>query len=975
MNDDQIRDRAIELFNMVVDRPYEEQIPALTEAARLCDEIGDERLGIPVRLALVSAQVFGGRVSESFVPFAWLVQRYDAGSAALNEGSRFAILWRHKWIVDNVTDFPQVPLEQAKSLLADMKRRFEEAGVGPEPYTKCLYEFVSSTQGEDEAEWLFESWAGLPRCQMSDCEVCSARTQAGHWASRGQYERALELLGPALRGEASCAEEPGCSLSRAALYAAELGRMEDAATYHLRGWREVRDAIGLTSNVATHLLLCARTGSLARGLELLAYRWEQVREYDNPLTHMYLLAAAARLVGDCLAEGMGGQRLHTRTGEELIIDESLHEDLVNRALAGAAAFDARNGNDLESRGIHERYLEAAPLPPMPLTVGVAGSRNTVEFDGVSQHPLSPSVEEIARAGAAELNPLVERYVRWGGHRARRAILARWRELRKEAIAQADAGGDPDFERQVAFAELNIRNFDPALTVAQDLEARENCLRILQACDEDSAAGIEYEMVMAITHDEKRAAELLARVRAAGSPMRILGVLSATPFDTSDPEACRARQAELLELGVTPDSPPQLRNSFGHLHLATASGAEETLAVCDEVETYFPDPDEFPSIRDHIAGNRVWALWDQERFDEAIAVSESNIAYLTRMGAVSTLTLALARRGSMSLRRQDDPTAEHYYQLALAAAQTSDRKNLAVDIRWDLADLMTRQGRTIEAIELIEACLADLVIPDDPRVDWDPRTMLRQRVGLLYDGAKLCETLGEGRRAISLARRGATDAKQLGQHDTAADLLGLIGDGLADSDPVESLKAYNEAIVEARADGDDIKVLGFQRHRMWPAADADGLDAGLTANAEAAETCRAVCERTLIDSEFRDRTNIDCEMTTLDVSIDRVRLLATHKLHDKALAELADAPEKILAHGNERFASTVYDLRARIRLSAADERGAFADINAGMDLADRMQDSQLRGRFAALGANWLDGEGRSDEAERFWTANNGQQDDD
>lgn len=92
MSDEDIRERIIRLHDTMIGRPYAERIGPLEQAVGLADELGDERLGIAVRLALVTALTLGGRPSESFVPFAWLVQRYDADSPALTDEYRHAIL-------------------------------------------------------------------------------------------------------------------------------------------------------------------------------------------------------------------------------------------------------------------------------------------------------------------------------------------------------------------------------------------------------------------------------------------------------------------------------------------------------------------------------------------------------------------------------------------------------------------------------------------------------------------------------------------------------------------------------------------------------------------------------------------------------------------------------------------------------------------------------------------------------------------
>ncbi|WP_316669754.1 hypothetical protein [uncultured Propionibacterium sp.] len=973
MADGGTRDRIIQLHDTAIDRPYPEQIAPLERAVELADELGDEGLGIAVRLALVSALVFGGRFSGAFVPFAWLVQRYDAGSPALTDRYRHGILWRNKWIVDNAASYPQIPLAQIEALLADMKRRYAAAGVGPEPVAKCVYEFVSATRGDDAAGAEFAAWTVLPPCDMSDCRACSSRSQARYWHNRGQHERALELLAPVLRGESACAEEPGSSLGLAAQCAAELGRMDEAAAYHMRGWRECRDNIGLTGGVPGHVLLCARTGALARGLELLAHRWEQVREFDKPLTRMHLQAAAARLVGACLAGGMRGQRLLTRTGEELVIDQGLYDELTGRALGAAAAFDARNGNGSESRFLRRAYLDAGPLPPMPLTTGVADPHRGEPLNGLSSHPLAVGLEEIATAPLEDLRGLFERVIRWGGCDAAAALEARWRALRAEAIARAETSGDTERLGLVADFVAAMNLLTGRARESQRLEAAETGIRLLeQAGDAVSVAAIQHRLALDIAHDEERAAALAEQVRSSGDIRPILQIMGDNPVGPDDPAAVRTRLGELESLGVAPGSEPLVRYRWAHLVLDCCSGPGPGLAMCERVEGLLL-PEEFPELRARICELRAGALWEQGRRDEATAVVDAAIGYLTRAGALNELgRMLLRQRGRIHQVADDQLGAERCFQRAIACAQHTGNLPMLTDARGALCALLFNQGRAIEAIEVAEHALADLEIPDDPYAGWSTRAMMDSRAQIASMAARLCRGLGETGRAVSLARRGADDAIRLGRPAVAAGLLGIAGDGLCDSDAVEALRAYTQGVEQARAADDPVELLELQRRRMWAAAGADGLDAGLAVHAEAVAAGRALCERAFVDAEFAERTNIDREMTMLDVSVDRVRLLATHRAYDRALSELGDAPETILARGDTAFAASIHDLRARIRLAVDDERGGFADIGAAMGLADRLGDSRLRGEFAALGANWLESEGRGDEAERFWTANNGRQ---
>ncbi|MBY0456190.1 MAG: hypothetical protein K2V38_02515, partial [Gemmataceae bacterium] len=110
--------------------PGAAKIAVLEEAVRVADTHNDIDLGFAVREELIHAATFGGRPDVSMVAFAWCLARYD------KEPDRFdpsGLLWKYKWVLDAVAEYPQFSREQIESMLADMERRYKEAGSGMHP--------------------------------------------------------------------------------------------------------------------------------------------------------------------------------------------------------------------------------------------------------------------------------------------------------------------------------------------------------------------------------------------------------------------------------------------------------------------------------------------------------------------------------------------------------------------------------------------------------------------------------------------------------------------------------------------------------------------------------------------------------------------------------------------------------------------------------------------------------------------------
>src|SRR5262249_25609106 len=121
--------------------------------------------------------------------------------------------------------------------------------------------------GTDDA---FDLWATRPRSRMSDCTACEIRFRAEHHVRRGEDARALEVWQPVLTGESGCSEEPWTSHAHAVLPLLREGRLDEARSGHLVGYRGARGKSSTAGQIGLHLEFCALSGNEPRGLEILA---------------------------------------------------------------------------------------------------------------------------------------------------------------------------------------------------------------------------------------------------------------------------------------------------------------------------------------------------------------------------------------------------------------------------------------------------------------------------------------------------------------------------------------------------------------------------------------------------------------------------------------------------------------------------------------------------------------------------------
>src|SRR5207244_1055466 len=105
----------------------DEQISLREEAVRLADLEGDLKLQYFAREVYVRACIFGGDTEKALVAFSWLLAQFDRNPGAFDQ---WAILWKYKWIVAAIYNYPQVSKARIYEMLDDLSERSLRAGYG-----------------------------------------------------------------------------------------------------------------------------------------------------------------------------------------------------------------------------------------------------------------------------------------------------------------------------------------------------------------------------------------------------------------------------------------------------------------------------------------------------------------------------------------------------------------------------------------------------------------------------------------------------------------------------------------------------------------------------------------------------------------------------------------------------------------------------------------------------------------------------
>ncbi|MFF0746830.1 tetratricopeptide repeat protein [Streptomyces sp. NPDC004111] len=425
------------------------------ELLAAAEQSGDAEL---VRLGLfnlIDAYEFSTERGKLIVPFARLLQEWDRDPSGFDRWDVQSLHWRFKWVSSGMLDLPDIPLTSIRQWLQEMGRRYAVAGYSVRAVRQSEY-YLAYEIGDDEAaDRALAAWTSADRDQMSDCHACELNEQGGYWARREQDEKALTTWAPVLEGEHVCAEEPHRVLAEALVPLVRLGRLDEARTYHLRGYRMAKGNESLLRSIGHHIEFCALTGNEARGLEILAEHAGHLGPLNDADAQLGFGGGTLLLLGRLLELGHGALPAAPYQGSPRTVAE-LHGILLAEATALTARFDVRNGTGASSARLAARLGQRPLVEALPLGVR-AGA--------LVARPVTPAAGSSQAAGTVVPEPGVQelavraRELRSAGHPSADALWDRIEVLAEEsgtatgpllhaellehrAIRKGRAGGEP-----------------------------------------------------------------------------------------------------------------------------------------------------------------------------------------------------------------------------------------------------------------------------------------------------------------------------------------------------------------------------------------------------------------------------------------------------------------------------------------------------------------------------------------------------
>ncbi len=411
----------VELLRAAAELPHgREQVTLLEQALATAQRLGGFDNEYWARNQVIEAHYYLPRERATLTHYAWLRRALDTAGDRLDTEDRAQVLWKLKWAMDHVIGVADLDLATVRATIDDVEGAFRAQGYRLRPVMQMrhrLAEDLDDPAGQAAAVAVFRR---EPRDRLSDCHACERSFEADLVQDRPA--EALAVIEPILRGELTCAEQPGSALAQAIGWHVDLGDHEAAVAAYRRGWPLAKDNSKMALPAARVFIGLVRLGELDRAIDALVPRLGWLDGTDDD-THRQLFAAAGALVlGAAIEQGLAPELIDGRPAA------TVRDDLRERAYAVAGAFDRRNATTVHRRQV-ERVLATQvgttpSLPPLRLGAGRSGpGEGVAEVEGLPG-PRPTSIGEHAEALREQLDLLSDDI---------ETVLHSWREQRPELL--------------------------------------------------------------------------------------------------------------------------------------------------------------------------------------------------------------------------------------------------------------------------------------------------------------------------------------------------------------------------------------------------------------------------------------------------------------------------------------------------------------------------------------------------------------
>lgn len=278
------------------------RVRLLEEAIRLADTQQDDERAAGFRDTLITESISAGLPDRALVAFTWL--RNQARAREPGSALPSMLLWKLKWMAEELPYFLGVTREQIDAFFADMKQEYERAGTSLRPY----YQHIMMAAMElgrppsEVAEHYMEWQSGL-RDGGADCAACERNFMVEYQLYQGDLELALDTAEPLLRGTLSCWQVPHRTVGVLLMPLYDEGERAEVEQLHAQHYDRCRTRGDLLSPVGAHIEAATLVGSLARARKGVEQHLAMALENAGELRRLPFLMGATAVLRRLAQEG------------------------------------------------------------------------------------------------------------------------------------------------------------------------------------------------------------------------------------------------------------------------------------------------------------------------------------------------------------------------------------------------------------------------------------------------------------------------------------------------------------------------------------------------------------------------------------------------------------------------------------------------------------------------------------------------
>jgi hypothetical protein len=340
------------------------KVAILEQAVQLADSLGDVEEGYGLRQELIEAATFGGMEDRALVAFSWCVAQSDKDPDRFPEDD---LLWKYKWVLASVSDYPSVSLEKIRAMEDDFERRLQRNGYGLRSLYKLRMDNANNMGFLRKGAEYEAKWRKARRDGMVDCRACELDAEVSSLVGSGEYAEAIQAARPIMSGKIGCHTVPQRTYADIIIAELSQNRLDKAGEAFESGYPLVAGNPDFLSTIGWHLCYLTRVLDVPRGLRLIERHLPWGSQTNNPSERMAFYSRIGTFF-----ERLAGKRPQPRKVRIPAI-LSIHNDEDRHAPADlapwfhaqaaelAARFDARNGNKFTTWDLADTHALALGL--------------------------------------------------------------------------------------------------------------------------------------------------------------------------------------------------------------------------------------------------------------------------------------------------------------------------------------------------------------------------------------------------------------------------------------------------------------------------------------------------------------------------------------------------------------------------------------------------------------------------------------